>query len=329
MNAVPERRAWSFLTVADEARQHAGNEGYDDQPDRYYSWDSTVAHHAGPRAGDICVVRDSRGALGLSIIAAIETETDAAKTRRRCPACGSTSLKGRVARRPRFRCGRCRSEFDSPREEEIRVTRYRAEYGSRWIAVDGAVTRAVLEPAHLARSQQHAIRELDPARLERALAARHVLVERDWWSADSRGARDVPAGRQRAVSWRRVGQDEFRRRLLERFGARCVISGPQPAECLHAAHIQSFASRPTHDVAAGLLLRADLHLLFDGGLLDVGPDLRVSVSPLLRRYPEISRFDGAEIAIAGSDPHRARTCEYLAARAAGGNGGRQRRSTNA
>jgi hypothetical protein len=33
--------------------------GYDDEPDRYYGWDSTVPNHGGPAVGAICALRDS------------------------------------------------------------------------------------------------------------------------------------------------------------------------------------------------------------------------------------------------------------------------------
>ena len=127
--------------VVDEGdRQHRGNEGYDDEPSRYYTWDSTVANHRGPAIDDLCVVRDSRGVLGISQIDKVDREEGAEKVRQRCPECGSTALKGRTTMRPEYRCSDCKAEFDQPDEEEIEITRYRAHYERSWLAIEGAVT---------------------------------------------------------------------------------------------------------------------------------------------------------------------------------------------
>jgi hypothetical protein len=113
------------------------------------------------------------------------------------------------------------------------------------------------------------------------------------------------------TSMRTRKRDDFRRNLLERFGVRCVIAGPQPAEVLQAAHLQSFANEPTSSPGAGLLLRADLHLLFDAGLLDIRPDLTISISSALEGFPEIRRFHGRRLEINESDPYYTETCECL------------------
>ena len=137
-------RDWSFLVVDDGARQHRGNEGYDDEPNRHYSWDSTVPNRDGPDAGDLCLVRDSRGALGVSQIDEVD-RTEGVKLRLRCPECTSTALKARTKVRPTYRCSDCEAVFDAPDERAIEVTKYRADYGRSWLPIDGAVTASELE----------------------------------------------------------------------------------------------------------------------------------------------------------------------------------------
>lgn len=61
----------------------------------------------------------------------------------------------------------------------------------------------------------------------------------------------------------RSGQADFRAALRFRHGSRCVVTGCAIPEALEAAHIAPFASGGTDNVDNGLLLRADLHLLFD------------------------------------------------------------------
>lgn len=81
-----------------------------------------------------------------------------------------------------------------------------------------------------------------------------------------------------AISARR-GQADFRNRLLEAYGARCCISGCRVAALLEAAHIRPHSVEPNYATRNGLLLRADLHTLFDLHLLAVDEFGRVHLSP--------------------------------------------------
>lgn len=67
----------------------------------------------------------------------------------------------------------------------------------------------------------------------------------------------------------RHGQNTFRRRLLEAYGNRCCISGTDAVQVLDAAHIIPFSGKGSDSPQNGLLLRADLHRLFDAGALAV------------------------------------------------------------
>lgn len=81
---------------------------------------------------------------------------------------------------------------------------------------------------------------------------------------------------------RRRGQPAFRRALIEAYGGRCAVSGCGVVDVLEAAHIFPFLDGETNTVSNGLLLRADIHTLFDLYLLTVDPrSRRVVVSPML------------------------------------------------
>jgi hypothetical protein len=73
---------------------------------------------------------------------------------------------------------------------------------------------------------------------------------------------------------RRQGQPEFRRRLLDRYGKQCMISGCDVITVLEAAHIQPYRGEEDNHVENGLILRSDLHTLFDAGLLGICPETR-------------------------------------------------------
>jgi hypothetical protein len=103
-----------------------------------------------------------------------------------------------------------------------------------------------------------------------------------------------PGGRrywvQRAIKARR-GQQAFRNRLRERYGDRCMATGCAILDALEAAHISPHRSPDDHYEENGLLLRADVHTLFDLDLLGIEPDeLRVELHPDVRgEYASVVR----------------------------------------
>jgi hypothetical protein len=139
-------------------------------------------------------------------------------------------------------------------------------------------------------------------RLDTLRGSRQVLVGREWWrDGGVIEAREIPPADSDAV-FGRIGQHEFRRRLLERFGPVCAFTGPQPPDSLHAAHVTPYANDPRHELAGGLLLRADLHSLFDLHLITIDSDLMMRIDPSLRKYRELSKLDGATLRIDPADP---------------------------
>lgn len=74
----------------------------------------------------------------------------------------------------------------------------------------------------------------------------------------------------RAVVMRR-GQKEFRDELLEAYAGRCAITQCAAIDVLEAAHIVPYRGAHTHRIDNGLLLRSDIHTLFDLGLLWIEP----------------------------------------------------------
>ncbi len=80
----------------------------------------------------------------------------------------------------------------------------------------------------------------------------------------------------------RLGQGGFRVLVAQAYERRCVITGERTLPALEAAHVKPFSQSGPHEVENGLLLRKDLHALFDRGYLTVTPDLRVRVSRRIR-----------------------------------------------
>lgn len=69
----------------------------------------------------------------------------------------------------------------------------------------------------------------------------------------------------------RRGQSEFRQRLLQAYNSRCAITGCDVLDTLEAAHITPFAEENNYDISNGLILRSDIHILFDLFLLSIDP----------------------------------------------------------
>lgn len=86
-------------------------------------------------------------------------------------------------------------------------------------------------------------------------------------------AANLEDARQRVTASivQRQGQAEFRRKLLKVYNYRCPITGCDAEPALEAAHIVPYKGTETNHVVNGLLLRADIHTLFDLYLISIQP----------------------------------------------------------
>lgn len=80
----------------------------------------------------------------------------------------------------------------------------------------------------------------------------------------------------------RLGQGAFQAAVLNAYGARCALTGDRIRPVLQAAHIRPLPAGGQHRLDNGLLLRSDVHTLYDRGYLGVDPRHRLLVSPRLR-----------------------------------------------
>lgn len=92
----------------------------------------------------------------------------------------------------------------------------------------------------------------------------------------------------------RQGQPIFRKKLLKAYESCCAISGTQVSEILEAAHIIPYNGNKTNSINNGLLLRADIHTLFDLGLIGVDENYEILTSPKLENT-EYEIFKGKKI----------------------------------
>lgn len=89
--------------------------------------------------------------------------------------------------------------------------------------------------------------------------------------------------------WTRRGQADFRAKLLVAYGARCAITNCDAEEALEAAHVIPFAADQNYELSNGILMRADIHTLFDLFLVSIEPQTTtVWLAPgLLPYYSEL------------------------------------------
>jgi len=94
----------------------------------------------------------------------------------------------------------------------------------------------------------------------------------------------------------RQGAPKFRKSLLVAFARTCCISGCNVVEILEAAHIRPYDGPNTNHVTNGLLLRSDLHTLFDLGLIRISSiGMKVVVHPHLHGHGEYAKYDGQKL----------------------------------
>lgn len=82
----------------------------------------------------------------------------------------------------------------------------------------------------------------------------------------------------------RQGQTKFRMDLLDAYGTHCAATNYDVAEGLEAAHIRPYRGAHTNETRNGLLLRADIHNLFDYGIIGVDPEaMKIVLNQRARR----------------------------------------------
>ena len=94
----------------------------------------------------------------------------------------------------------------------------------------------------------------------------------------------------------RTQQGAFRKAVFLACGGRCVVSGCSIPEALEAAHLEGRSWRDGHNAASdGILLRRDLHALYDTGLLSFAENMLVRLSPVVREH--YGAFEGVDVAV--------------------------------
>ena len=283
-------QAWLLRSVPDEEnRSAASGKVYDDALEFRYVYDSNVPNGQSIREGDFVLIRDNSILLGSAVIRKIEVR-NADKVMTICPRCGNSNMFLRAD--GLWRCdGRCTKTdklkpeqrlHKNPPQKTEKVQRFIAYYGDTWTELIGVLDKdsfkRLCEPGKYNR--QNSIVALDTAKVLTWLESLNTSGIHQLNLGEARGIPVNPRGgfTMRTVKARN-GQPQFRQELLNRFGSMCAFTGACHTAALDAAHLYSYAREGEHRVDEGLLLRKDLHRLFDSELVGVSSSRTLLLHP--------------------------------------------------
>ncbi|MFC9832566.1 HNH endonuclease [Rhodococcus sp. NPDC127530] len=291
-SASADRRAWLVLTKTEYRRMGGGNK-YDDDAESHYSWDSNVANSRNIRVGDAIAVWNQDELIGASVVERIDPTGRKMKPIGHCPFCGTSNYEHRKTLTPKFRC-RCKKTFPEPEYTEVEVETFRSTHDQGWIGLEGTLSGPELRALCVERTSQNSIRELRwddfKAAVESVSPGRPLIVVEA--TSDQ-----IQGGHTTRPVRVRLGQPAFRAKLIRKYGLNCALTGPAPKEVLEACHLYSYAKVGQHDDEGGLLLRRDLHRLFDEGLVAITKLGTIDVAETIRQYPPYGAIHGQKLSI--------------------------------
>ncbi len=260
-----------------------------------YVWPKTIPHAHDIAVNDVIALWDSHRLLGFSFVESID-ETIEVREQYRCPNldCRRLDIRERVNKVPRYKCGKCKLETESPIIEVSEAAFFSASYAAGWVEVSNEFDADSCRAITTNPNSQHSIRELDLSAFEMLIGNLPSLTLRPF---RRRGELDS-GGHKLATVRVRIGQEKFRKKLRYAFGDVCAVTGPNHQVALEASHLYSYANLGEHHEDGGLLLRRDIHRLFDNGLIAVNPsDWSVDVHQDLLDFADYAELQGRPLAV--------------------------------
>lgn len=293
------QQAWSFKAIEQEDLRYWGNDGYHDDSSLFYRYDSFVANHKNVKNGDVVIITNRGNVLGVSVIEKIETQ-DINKKRNKCihPDCNAKKILPRKTIKPEWRCDNGH-EFDASRVIFEPAIEFVAIYGNQFRELSN-ITMSQLITETPRYNGQMSIQEVNLQwAIDLVNPLSSVVLDLEADEADEA----VPAlldEDQRQVIERHIkkrrGQKTFRDQLLKSNPV-CAVKGCMLVDILEAAHIDAYRNDSHNHISNGLLLRSDIHTLYDLNHLAIDPDkktLHFSKKALSEKYSE---YEGLKIGV--------------------------------
>ncbi|WP_412476932.1 HNH endonuclease [Flavobacterium sp. TBRC 19031] len=290
---------WVLKSVDDDDLSYISNDGHADELQTKYVYDNFVPNCRQIKKGDVAVIVNKEKVLGLAKISNIVIY-NSTKIRRRCPVCNNTNYEERKTKLPKYRCNKGH-EFEEPLAETVDVIQYEAFYSQSFISPKIKVTVDKLRSYHdkgynRNMSMQSLSKDFFMDYFESEY--NYLLHEVSYPLAED-GDNNllgeilsddyVPTGEdERSKIYKSIiqrrGQQKFRDAVREMYGDKCVITGCEILDILEAAHINPYKGEKDNHPTNGLLLRADIHTLFDLDLIGIEPnELKVYVKETVRK----------------------------------------------
>ena len=280
------------LALGDE-REYAGNTGYADELESVYRYDSFVPNHKQIAEGDLLILRNKAEVVGAARVSRLSSK-EGHKELRRCPKCGIATIKIRKNKRPKYKC-KANHEFDEPDSDRRKCLLFAVHFEGTFQRI---FPRLSVNQVRLACPKYNGQLAMQELRLDRLPGAARLLLQNAAEQSTSR-SRSVPLAAdasdesyapdqldERKVIEKQIrerrGQKVFRNALRKRFADTCLVTGCQLVDLLEAAHINPHRGTKDNHPSNGLLLRADIHTLFDLYFIGIEPNsLQISIHPKL------------------------------------------------
>jgi hypothetical protein len=280
-----------------------------------YTYESDGRSKKQIAANDLVFLRDQKRLLAVARVehtSAMKLEHSVLK----CPHCGIAEVEMRKKSNVRYRCF-YGHQFAAPVETPHLKTKHTVYFARNLARVAAPIESAELRPFELTNGR-HAKLNLAHINGICAYVARrdHTVAPKlkAWLRTGSVGLGDHDAADRLAphplplfdeqeqpdqtIRLRR-GHASFRDKLIDRYGARCMISGCSVLALLEACHVNRYGRPGDNHPANGVLLRSDLHTLFDLDLIGLEPvTMKVTVHSTLIGT-EYEKFSGARLLMSG------------------------------
>lgn len=305
MNASGESRNCWVLKSKGVESAFAGNEGYDDDISSHYTYDTTVKNHDKILENDLIIITSKRYIEGFGRIERIHVVQDISKNRYRCPICNTQDHYERKGKSPKYRCWN-KHEFDDPIVENVIVNQSTAFYNTTFIPAPPKTSTSLLEGYYIKRNLRYSIQaaRVDSLENEFPLTLQRLLLKPLSTSSRSQVPIDLTDYLPSSFDSRitkvvsvitRQRQQQFREKLFQIYGIKCMLSGCQVPQAIEASHICPYRGEKDNHARNGLLLRRDLHAIFDANLIGIHPEtLMVYIHPSIKQT-EYRTFEGKTI----------------------------------
>ena len=274
---IKKPRGWICISKSHDQIVRAGD-GYLESLGLSYEWRIALPNGTEMTKDDVIVIRDAERILGISIIEDVKKKMKV-HTSNYCPKCNAAQVRERKNLSPKYMCAKCGKEFATVKTRSERQEFRVASYAPGWVELDKtARTLKAWRRISKTPKSQHSLQEIDLEKLDAFLSEvdPSLLVPFNCRNPLLNG------GHRLGTAKTRIGQAEFRRKLFSYYANNCAITGPNHQNALEAAHLYSYSEIGVHHDDGGLLLRRDIHRLFDTGLIAINPEtLRVDISPEL------------------------------------------------